>query len=68
VPENLGWGRLLGVRLSAGMLVRRPTVRAKPTLEVRAGNPVGTTVQFRYRAVTKTGAADCSQATSLLVP
>ena len=41
-----------------------------PTLQARtsiSGLPVGTSVQFRYRAVTKTGATDWSQATSLLV-
>jgi hypothetical protein len=41
-----------------------------PTLQARTsitGLPVGTTVQFRYRSVTKTGASDWSQATSLLV-
>jgi len=98
---------------SAGMAVRKPTTRAKPTFSVRqgptsgtvklaaraaalrasyewewsgdggktwtlvpptlqaktsvSGLPVGTSVQFRYRAVTKTGAADWSQPTSLLV-
>lgn len=98
---------------SAGMAVRKPTTRAKPTFAVRQGTtsgsvklaaraaalrasyewewsgdggktwtpvpptlqartsisglPVGTSVQFRYRAVTKTGATDWSQATSLLV-
>jgi hypothetical protein len=41
-----------------------PTLQASTTI---SGLPVGTTVQFRYRAVTKTGAADWSQATSLLV-
>jgi hypothetical protein len=98
---------------SAGMSVRKPTTRAKPTFAARqgitsgsvklaaraaalrasyewewsgdggktwtpvpptlqartsiAGLPVGTNVQFRYRSVTKTGASDWSQATSLLV-
>jgi hypothetical protein len=98
---------------SAGMTVRKETVRAKPTFAVRqgatsgsvklaaraaalrasyewessidggktwtpapptlqattaiSGLPAGTTVQFRYRSVTKIGAADWSQATSLLV-
>jgi hypothetical protein len=41
-----------------------PTLQAKATV---ASLPVGTTVQFRYRAVTKTGAADWSQPTSFLV-
>lgn len=41
-----------------------PTLQAKTSI---SGLPVGTAVQFRYRAVTKTGAADWSQATSLLV-
>ena len=44
--------------------------QAPPTLQARtaiSGLPVGTNVQFRYRYVTKTGAADWSQATSLLV-
>lgn len=41
-----------------------PTLQAKTAV---SGLPVGTVVQFRYRAVTKTGAADWSQATSLLV-
>ena len=43
---------------------------APPTLQARTaigGLPVGTNVQFRYRSVTKTGAADWRQATSLLV-
>ena len=98
---------------SAGMAVRKPTSRAKPTFAVRqgatsgsvklaaraaalrasyewewsvdggktwtpapptlqartaiSGLPVGTSVQFRYRSVTKTGATDWSQATSLVV-
>jgi hypothetical protein len=41
-----------------------PTLQAKTSI---TGLPVGTVVQFRYRAVTKTGAADWSQPTSLLV-
>jgi hypothetical protein len=41
-----------------------PTLQAKTAI---SGLPAGTTVQFRYRSVTKTGAADWSQATSLLV-
>jgi hypothetical protein len=41
-----------------------PTLQAKTTV---SGLPVGTTVQFRYRGVTKTGAADWSQPTSFLV-
>ena len=44
--------------------------QAAPTLQAKtgiSGLPVGTNVQFRYRAVTKTGAADWSQVTSLLV-
>lgn len=41
-----------------------PTLQAKTTI---SGLPVGTTVQFRYRGVTKTGAADWSQPISLLV-
>lgn len=41
-----------------------PTLQAKTAI---SGLPVGTTVQFRYRSVTKTGASDWSQPTSLLV-
>jgi hypothetical protein len=41
-----------------------PTLQAKTTV---SGLPVGTTVQFRYRGVTKTGAADWSQPISFLV-
>jgi len=41
-----------------------PTLQAKTTV---SGLPAGTTVQFRYRGVTKTGAADWSQPISLLV-
>jgi hypothetical protein len=41
-----------------------PTLQAKTTL---TGLPVATSVQFRYRSVTKTGAADWSQPVSLLV-
>jgi hypothetical protein len=40
------------------------TLQAKTTV---TGLPTGTTVQFRYRAATKTGAGDWSQPTSLLV-
>jgi hypothetical protein len=43
---------------------------APPTLQAKTGItglPVGTIVQFRYRAVTKTGATDWSQPTSLLI-
>jgi hypothetical protein len=41
-----------------------PTLQAKTTV---TGLQAGTTVQFRYRAVIKTGAADWSQPISLLV-
>jgi hypothetical protein len=41
-----------------------PTLQAKTEI---AGLPVATSVQFRYRAVTKAGAGDWSQPTSLLV-
>jgi hypothetical protein len=41
-----------------------PTLQAKTAI---SGLPVGTIVQFRYRSVTKTGAADWSQPTSLLI-
>jgi hypothetical protein len=41
-----------------------PTLQAKTTV---AGLPVGTSVQFRYRGVTKAGAADWSQPISVLV-
>jgi hypothetical protein len=41
-----------------------PTLQAKVTV---TSLPVGTTVQFRYRGVTKTGAADWSQPISFLV-
>lgn len=41
-----------------------PTLQAKTTV---SGLPVGTTAQFRYRGVTKTGAADWSQPISFLV-
>jgi hypothetical protein len=41
-----------------------PTLQAKTTI---SGLTAGTTVQFRYRGVTKTGAADWSQPISLLV-
>jgi hypothetical protein len=41
-----------------------PTIQAKATLD---GLTPGSTVQFRYRAVTKTGAGDWSQAAALLV-
>lgn len=41
-----------------------PTLQAKTTI---SGLPVGTSVQFRYRGVTKSGAADWSQPISLLV-
>ena len=41
-----------------------PTLQAKTTI---SGLPVATTVQFRFRAVTKAGAGDWSQPTSLLV-
>ncbi|HEY3818046.1 MAG TPA: hypothetical protein VGL81_12790 [Polyangiaceae bacterium] len=41
-----------------------PTLQAKTSI---SGLPVATSVQFRYRAVTKTGAADWSQPTSLVV-
>jgi hypothetical protein len=41
-----------------------PTLQAKTTI---GSLPVGTNVQFRYRSVTKTGAGDWSQPTSLLV-
>ncbi len=41
-----------------------PTLQAKTTV---SGLPVGTTVQFRYRGVTRTGAADWSQPISFLV-
>ena len=45
-------------------------VTAPPSLQAKTvitGLPAGSTVQFRYRAVTKTGAADWSQPVSLLV-
>jgi hypothetical protein len=41
-----------------------PTLQAKTEIP---GLPVATVVQFRYRAVTKAGAGDWSQPTSLLV-
>jgi hypothetical protein len=41
-----------------------PSLQAKTTI---TGLPAGNTVQFRYRAVTKTGAGDWSQPVSLLV-
>jgi hypothetical protein len=41
-----------------------PTLQAKTVI---TGLPVSTTVQFRYRAVTKTGPTDWSQPTSLLI-
>ena len=41
-----------------------PTLQAKTLV---SGLPVGTTVQFRYRGVTKTGAADWSQPILFLV-
>ncbi len=41
-----------------------PTLQAKTTV---SGLPVGTMVQFRYRGVTRTGAADWSQPISFLV-
>ncbi|HEX8796641.1 MAG TPA: hypothetical protein VF765_37075 [Polyangiaceae bacterium] len=41
-----------------------PTLQAKTSVTAL---PVGTTVQFRYRAVTRTGAADWSQPISFLV-
>ena len=41
-----------------------PTLQAKTTV---TGLPVGTTVQFRYRGVTKSGAADWSQSILFLV-
>ncbi len=41
-----------------------PTTRARTTV---TGLPAGTTVLFRYRAVTKTGASDWSQPLALLV-
>ncbi len=41
------------------------TLQAKTTI---AGLVPGSTVQFRYRAVTKTGEGDWSQPTSLMVP
>jgi hypothetical protein len=41
-----------------------PTLQAKTDI---SGLPAGTVVQFRFRAVTKTGATDWSQVTSLLV-
>jgi hypothetical protein len=41
-----------------------PTLQAKTEIP---GLPVATTVQFRFRAVTKAGAGDWSQPTSLLV-
>jgi hypothetical protein len=40
------------------------TLQAKTSV---TGLPAGTTAQFRYRAVTKTGVADWSQPVSLLV-
>ena len=43
---------------------------ASPTLQAKteiAGLPVGTVVQFRYRAITRKGAGDWSQPVSLLV-
>ncbi len=40
------------------------TLQAKTTV---TGLPAGTTVQFRYRAATKTGEGDWSQPTSLMV-
>jgi hypothetical protein len=46
-------------------------VTAPSTLQARttiAGLAPGSTVQFRYRAVTKTGEGDWSQPTSLMVP
>lgn len=45
-------------------------VTAPPSLQAKTvitGLPAGTTAQFRYRAVTRTGAADWSQPVSLLV-
>jgi hypothetical protein len=45
-------------------------VAATPSLQAKtvvSGLPSGNTVQFRYRAVTKTGTADWSQPVSLLV-
>jgi len=41
-----------------------PTLQAKTTV---SGLPVGTSVQFRYRGVTKTGGTDWSQPISFLV-
>ncbi len=41
-----------------------PTLRAQTTL---TGLPAGTTAQFRYRSVTKTGTSDWSAPTSLMV-
>jgi len=41
-----------------------PTLQAKTTI---AGLPAGSTVQFKYRAVTKTGGGDWSQPVSLMV-
>jgi hypothetical protein len=41
-----------------------PTLQAKTAI---SGLPVATTVQFRFRAVTKAGAGDWSQPTSLVV-
>jgi hypothetical protein len=43
---------------------------ASPTLQAKteiAGLPIGTVVQFRFRAITKTGAGDWSQPISVLV-
>jgi hypothetical protein len=45
-------------------LLLPPTLQAKTTV---SGLQAGTTVQFRYRAVTKAGATDWSAAVSLLV-
>jgi hypothetical protein len=42
----------------------QPTLQAKTEI---LGLPVATVVQFRYRAITKTGAGDWSQPTSILV-
>jgi hypothetical protein len=41
-----------------------PSLRAKTTI---SGLPVASTVQFRYRSVTKAGPSDWSQPTALLV-
>jgi hypothetical protein len=70
-------------KLSAGAVSRRASyeweyspdggktwILSTPTLQTRTvvtGLPAGTTVQFRYRGVTKTGVADWSAPVSLLV-